>query len=178
MPLTKQRKEELVQQYAGWLKKSSAVIVADYSGVATNDLNKLRIQVDEADGEIHVIKRTLFMLALNEAGLTLPEESMAGAVLMAFAQEDPPAVAKALMDFAKDFEEFGVLGGLLDSKSIDLATIQALAELPPRPIILSQLIATVEGPLSQLVKVLNAPMREIAQVLHARSEEAQMEASA
>jgi large subunit ribosomal protein L10 len=54
---------------------------------------------------------------------------------------------------------------------IDAAGVKALADLPPRPILLGGLVATIQGPMSQLVNVLNAPMRELVQVLKARSEQ-------
>jgi large subunit ribosomal protein L10 len=172
VPLTRKRKSELLTQYVDWLKGSNALIAADYSGVETNNLYKLRVQVRESDAELHVVKRTVFTRALSEAGLSFPDELMSGSVIMAFVKDDAPAVAKLMLDFADNVEQFQVLGALLNEAPLDAAGVKALAELPPRPVILAQLLGTIQGPMSQLVNVLNAPMREIAQVLKARSEQA------
>lgn len=172
MPLTRKRKSELFTQYVGWLKNTNTLIAANYSGVETNKLYKLRVQVRESDAELHVVKRTVFTRALSEVGLSFPDELMSGSVIMAFVKDDAPTVAKAMLDFAGSSEQFQVLGGLLDKATIDADGIKTLASLPPRPVILAQLLSTIEGPMSQLVNVINAPMREIAQVLKARSEQA------
>ena len=177
MPLTKERKSELVAQYADWLRQSNAVIVAEFPGVAAKHLYNLRVKLRETQGQLHVVKLTLFSRALAEAGLPVPENMLAGSLIMAFALEEPPAVAKAMMDFAKDFELFQIKGGLLGDKIIDAAGVQALAELPPKPVVLAGLLGALQGPMSRLVDVLNAPLREIAQALTARSEQTPAEAA-
>ena len=178
MPLTKQRKSELVADYAGWLKGSQAVIMAEFPGVAAKDLYGLRVKLRETHSQLHVVKLTLFARALQEAGLPVPEKILTGTMIMAFAHDEPPAVAKAMVDFAAGVELFKVKGGLLGDKIIDAAGVKALAELPPKPVVLAQLLGTLQGPMSQLVNVLNAPLRQIVQVLTARSEQSQAQASA
>ncbi len=178
MPLTKQRKSELVAQYADWLRQSNAVVMAEFPGVAAKHLYNLRVKLREMHGQLHVVKLTLFSRALAEAGLPAPEGLLTGSLIMAFAIEDPPAVAKAMVDFARDFETFQIKGGVLDNKIIDAAAVKALAELPPRPVILAGLLGALQSPMSQLVNTLHAPLREIAQLLKARSEQGQAEAAA
>lgn len=178
MPLTKARKSELVAEYADWLSHSHAVILAEFPGVPATDLYKLRVKLRETNSQLHVVKLTLFARALTEAGLPAVDNLLTGSTVMAFAYEDPPAVAKAMMEFADSVEPFRVKGGLLGDRVIDAAGVKALAELPPKPVVLAGLVGTLQGPLSQLVNVLQAPLREIAQVLKARSEQAAAEATA
>jgi large subunit ribosomal protein L10 len=172
VPLTKERKSELVAEYAGWLRQSSAVVVAEFPGVGAKDLYNLRVKLRESNSQLRVVKLTLFVRALAEAGLPVPEELLTGPLVMAFAHEDAPATAKAMTDFASSIETFQVKGGLLGDRIIDAAGVKMLADLPPRPIVLAGLIGTLQGPMSQLVSVLQAPLREIVQVLQARSEQA------
>lgn len=178
MPLTKERKSELVAQYVDWLRRSSAVIMAEFPGVAAKNLYNLRVKLRETQSQLHVVKLTLFSRALTEAGLPVLDDMLTGSLIMAFAYDEPPAVAKTMVDFAKDFESFQIKGGLLGNRIIDAAAVKSLAELPPKPIVLAGLLGTLQGPMSQLVNVLNAPLREIVQVLNARSEQAQAEATA
>jgi large subunit ribosomal protein L10 len=178
VPLSKKRKSELVSEYAGWLRQSSAVIMAEFPGVAANDMYKLRVKLRDMNSQLHVVKLTLFTRALTEAGLPVPENMLTGSMIMAFAQDEPPATAKVMMDFARDYETFQVKGGLLGDRIIDEAGVKVLADLPPRPIVLAGLISTLESPISQLINVLNAPLREIVQVLKTRSEQGRAEASA
>lgn len=173
MPLTKERKSELVAQYAGWLKRSNAVVMAEFPGVAAQNLYGLRVKLRDAQSELHVVKLTLFARALAEAGLPIPEEMLTGSIVAAFAFEEPPAAAKLMVDFAREVEPFKIKGGLLGDRIVDAEGVKALADLPPKPIVLAGLLGTLQGPMSQLVSVLNAPMRELVQVLQARSEQGQ-----
>ena len=173
MALTKQRKSELIAQYTGWLKDSSAVVMAQFPGISAKELYGLRVKLRETRGELHVVKLTLFARALKDAGKPMAESLLTGTLIMAFARNDPAAVAKMIVNFANDVKEFQIRGSLLGDQWIDADGVKALADLPPRPVILSGLVGTLQGPLSQLVSVLNAPLREIAQVLKARSEQEQ-----
>jgi len=173
MPVNKERRGELIAEYAEWLKRSQAVVISACPGVPTKDLYRLRTKIHDVQGELHMVKNTLAARAFKEAGLPVPEQLLVGSVIMSFGFTDPAAVAKATVDFAKEVPNFKVKGGLLGNRVMDAAGVTALAELPPRPILLGGLVATIQGPMSQLVNVLNAPMRELVQVLKARSEQAQ-----
>jgi len=178
VPLTKDRKSEIIAQYVEWLRDSQAVVMGEFPGIPAKTLYGLRVKLREMHGELHVVKLTLFARALAEAGLPVPEAMLTGSLIMAFAKEDPAAVAKTMMDFANDVKTFDIRGGLVDNRLVDAAGVKALAELPPKPIILAGLLGTLQGPMSQLVSILNAPLREIVQVLKARSEQGQAEAAA
>jgi large subunit ribosomal protein L10 len=178
MPVNKERRSELIAEYAEWFKRSQAIVIAGYQGVKTKDLYRLRTQIHDAQGELHVVKNTLAIKALRQAGLPAPADLLTGSVIMSFGFSDPAAVARACAAFAGEVQTYQVKGGLMGNRVLDAAGVKALADLPPREMLLSGLIATIQGPLTQLVNVLNAPLREIAQVLKARSEQPPAEAQA
>ena len=171
MPISKESRGELIAEYTAWFKQSQAVVIASYQGVKTADLYRLRSKIHEAQGELHVVKNTLAGIALKNAGLPVPEEMLTGPAIIGFGFSDPAAVAKAMNTFAAEVQSFSVKGGLLGQRIIDAAGVKALADLPPRPVLLGGLVSTIQGPMSQFVNVLNAPLRELVQVLKARSEQ-------
>ena len=173
MPVSKERRGELIAEYTEWFKQSQAVVIAAYQGVGTAELYRLRSKIHEAQGDLHVVKNTLAGIALKKAGLPVPEKMLAGSVIIGFCFADPAAVAKAMTAFAGEVQKFEIKGGVLGNRIIDANGVKALAELPPRPVLLGSLVATIQGPMSQLVNIINAPMRELAQVLKARSEQGQ-----
>jgi large subunit ribosomal protein L10 len=173
VPISKERRAELIAEYTEWFKQSQAVVIAAYQGVGTADLYRLRSRIHEAQGELHVVKNTLAGIALKDAGLPVPEAMLTGSAIIGFGFSDPAAIAKAMTTFAGEVQQFEIKGGLLGNRLIDANGVKALADLPPRPILLGGLVATIQGPMSQLVNIINAPMREIAQVLKARSEQGQ-----
>ena len=173
MPISKERRGELIAEYTEWFKQSQAVVIAAYQGVGTADLYRLRSKIHEAQGDLHVVKNTLAGIALKNAGLPVPKDMLTGSAIVGLCFNDPAAVAKAMTTFAGEVQKFEIKGGLLGNRIIDASGVKALADLPPRPVLLGGLVATIQGPMSQLVNVINAPLRELAQVLKARSEQGQ-----
>ncbi len=173
MPISKERRGELIAEYTEWFKHSQAILIANYQGVGTADLYRLRAKMHEAQGELHVVKNTLAAIALKKAGLPVPEDLLSGSAIVGLGFSDPAAIAKVMTTFAGEIQKFEVKGGVLGARIVDAAGVKALADLPPRPVLLGGLVATLQGPMSQLVNIVNAPMREIAQVLKARSEQGQ-----
>jgi large subunit ribosomal protein L10 len=173
VPVSKERRGELIAEYTAWFKQSQAVVIASYQGVGTAELYRLRSKIHEAQGDLHVVKNTLAGIALKNAGLPVPEKMLTGSAIVGFCFGDPAAVAKAMTAFAGEVQKFEIKGGVLGNRIIDANGVKALADLPPRPVLLGGLVATIQGPMSQLVNIINAPMRELAQVLKARSEQGQ-----
>jgi len=167
LAITKQRKGELVEEYAGWLKRSQAVILVDCRGVPTKDVFRLRTRVREAKGEFHVTKNTLIARALNQVDLPVPEAMLQGPTAMGFCFENPPAVAKVMLDFANE-TRMTVKGAVLGNRILDPAGVKALAELPPRPVVLAQVLGTIQAPAGRVAGVLNSAVAQIVRVLQAR----------
>ncbi|MEJ2736783.1 MAG: 50S ribosomal protein L10 [Anaerolineae bacterium] len=179
MAITREQKKEMVADYVEKISRSQAMILADYRGLTVARITELRQKLRETDGVFQVVKNSLFELALEEAGLPFPAEQMEGPVAVGYCMGEAPPIAKVLTDFAKEAQALQIKGALLGSTILDADGVKGLADLPPREMLLAQLVAAVEGPMSGLVSTLNAPLRELAQVLRARSEQAeQAEAAA
>ncbi len=171
MALTKARKQELVAEYAALLADSQAVMITTYTGLTVPEIEALRGKVREAGGKFTVAKNTLLRIAFQEAGYPVPEEALRGSTAIAFALEDPPAVAKALVDFAKEHTQVVIKAGFLEREPITAEQVQQLASLPPLPVMRAQLLATVMAPATQLARLLAEPARQVAAVIKARSEQ-------
>ena len=168
MAITKQHKGELVEEYAGWLQRSQAIILADCRGVLTKDVYRLRMKVRDAKGEFHVTKNTLVAHALREAGLPVPDKLLEGPTAMGFCFDNPPAVAKVMLDFAEESKIMTVKGAVLGNRVIDKAGVKALSELPPKPVVMSQVLGTLQAPASKVAGVLNSAVAQIVRVIQAR----------
>lgn len=167
MAITKKRKDELVGLYQGWLNDSKAVILTEYVGLSMVQIDDLRRKVREAGGEFHIIKNTLGKVAFEGAGLAVPENLLEGSTAAAFAFQDAPAMAKVVSEFARTSEFIKVKGGFLDNQVISAEQIKALADLPPLPVMRSQLLGVLMAPASKLVRTLAEPARQVASVLKA-----------
>jgi large subunit ribosomal protein L10 len=171
LAISRAQKEKMVADYVDKMSHSQALILTDYRGLSVADISDLRRRLREVDGVFQVVKNTLFARALEEAGLPIPTEQMEGPVAVGYCLGDAPPGAKALVDFAREVDLLKVRGAILGTNLLDLEGVKGLADLPPREVLLAQLVGTVQGPMSSLVSTLQAPMRELAQVLRARSEQ-------
>jgi large subunit ribosomal protein L10 len=97
---------------------------------------------------------------------------------VAYTADDPVALAKVLMDFAKDHPALKVKAGVVSgSQVLDPDGVKALSTMPGLPELRSKLLGLLQAPASQLVRLLATPATQLAQVLKAHQDK-QGEASA
>ena len=167
MAVSKQRKDELVDQYTVWLNKSRAIILTEYTGLKMKDLDQLRQKLRDNGGEFHIVKNTLGKILIRDAGYPLDEEMFTGSTAIGFAFEDAPGLAKMLSEFANSSEFVKIKGGYLSKSLMTAAQVKALADMPPLPVMRAQLLGMLNAPASKLARVLAEPGRQIAAVIKA-----------
>lgn len=177
MAISREKKEQLVSWYTDLFSRSNAVILTDYRGLSVADVTQLRRKLQENQGEYHVIKNRLMKLALKQAGLPTLEDLLEGPTATGFCFEEVPAVAEALVDFSKESKILGIKGGLLGDRVISAEEITALAELPPREVLLAQVLGTIQGPASGISRAVAGSIRSILYVLKARVEQLEKQAN-
>jgi large subunit ribosomal protein L10 len=173
LAISREKKEALVADYADKMSRSQVMILADYRGLTVANITDLRQRLREQNGGFHVIKNSLFARALQEAGVDVPADRLEGPLAVGFSYGEPSPVAKVLLDFARETQILQVQGAILGGHFVAADQVRAIADLPPREVLLAQLLGTVQGPMSTLVSTITAPLRELAQVLRARSEQEQ-----
>ncbi len=163
---TEFRKQQ-VADHLEKLQRSEAVFICEYRGLTVAQLTSIRAKVRKAGGEMKVSRNTLMAIALTEAGLPVPEALMAGPNIYSFAFENAPAVAKVLSEFSKEKgnEKLVVKGGVLGQSVLDAVGVTVLADLPPREVLLAQVVGTIAAPLRGLVTVLSGPARGLVTCL-------------
>ena len=167
MAITREHKEELVETYTSLIQKSQGLILIEYRGLNMKGMDPLRRKVREASAELHVLKNTLALRALEQAGYPAPKELFTKTTAVAFAFSDPPAVAKTLTGLAKDSEFIKIKGALLGNSVLSAADVEALAQLPPLPALRGQLLGLITTPASRLVGVMASGVRQVVNVVKA-----------
>jgi len=178
LAISKERKDELLNTYAELINKSQGMILIEYRGLTMKGMDPLRGRVREAAGELHVVKNTLAQKALETAGRKAPAELFTQTTAIGFAFSDVAGVAKALTTYAKENEFVKVKGALLGGQILTTKEVQALADLPPLPIVRGQLLGLISTPATRLAGVVAGGVRQIVNVVKAYSDKEGAEATA
>lgn len=170
MPISKERKEAIVAELTEDLKKTQALILTDYRGLTVADMQTLRNQLRGMKTGLHVAKNTLIELALQRAGMPVPQDLLEGPTALVFCYNDIAGPAKALNDFLRD-KEIKVKGAILGGNVLRGAEANALANLPSREQLFGRLLGTINAPGTQVAGVVASGIRQVLYLLKARIEQ-------
>jgi large subunit ribosomal protein L10 len=165
--LKKDEKRVVVEDLHAELGNSQAVFVTDYMGLTVERITKLRREITGAGGSYQVVKNTLLRRASVDTPAKVIEQLFVGPTAIAIAERDAVAVAKALVNFAKDNEKLEIQGAVLGERALSIADIQELAKMPPKEVLLARLLGTLNAPISNFVGVLGAIVSQLVYVLKA-----------
>ena len=163
-----QAKVESVEALKEQLGTAKTVVLTEYRGLSVQQLSDLRKQLKGAAAEYKVVKNRLARIAVKGSALDELGVHLKGPTGLVFTKQDPAAVAKALQAFVKTNPQLQIKIGLVEGKVVQPAEIKALADLPSKGQLRSQIVGALQGPMAQLVSLLQAPPREIVYVLEAR----------
>lgn len=163
-------KEAIVKEIAEAVSSSEYLLLADFSGMKVSNFTGLREKLAEADSRLQVVKNTYLGVVLGEERRAKLESVLTGKTAMVTGTGDVTAVAKVLAAFIKEHKMPVLKGGSLNTQLLTAADIEAMATVPPREILLGQLVGTVQAPMTQLVGVMNAKVSSLVYVLTAIEE--------
>lgn len=165
--MRKEQKTAVVDSLSGTFKKASIALISEYRGMTVAETTEVRRKLRAVRGELRVAKNTLIRRAIKDSAYSSLEDKLGGPVGLIISTEDPVEIAKAVVGFANLGEKFKLRGGVIDGKEITPAEVQALATLPPREVILGQLLGLIQAPATHLVRLLNEPGSALARVIDA-----------
>src|SRR3954452_1028337 len=163
-------KVAVVDEVRERLSGASAAVLTEYRGLNVAAISALRRSLREAGGDYKIYKNTLVRFAARDLGLDI-DELLTGPTAIAFVDGDAAAVAKALRDYARTNPALVVKGGVLGTKPLSADEVRALAELPSRDVLLSQLAGAMAAPMQQSAGLLQALPRNFAYGLKALLDE-------
>ena len=160
-------KVAVVDEVKARLQSSSAAILTEYRGMKVGDLSTLRRSLRASGGEYKIYKNTLVRFAVKDLGLDELEEMLVGPTAIAFVEGDAVGVAKTLRDYARTNPLLIVKGGVLGESVLSAADAAALADIPPREVLLARLAGMLAAPMQQFAGLLQALPRNFAYGLKA-----------
>ncbi len=162
-----QIKETFVKDLTEELKKSEHLLVTEYQGLTTPELNELRAQLAKVGSKYKIVKNRLAKIAFKSVGWAGLDGEMKGPSGLAFQGKDPAGLAKIVSAFSKDHKNLKIKGGVLFNQTASLQTILDVAGLPSREVLIATLLSRLNSPLQTLAATLNEPLRSLASALSA-----------
>lgn len=167
---TLQAKVQNVDEIKEKIGRAQSVILVDYRGLNVEQLTELRKQYRDAGVDYKVYKNTMMRFAFKDEGFEGFNEYLKGPSAVAFGYDDPVQAAKITSDFAKENEQLEIKVGIVDGKIIDIDEIKRLANLPPREVLIAQVLGGINAPIQGFANVLQGTIRSLAIVLNAIAE--------
>ena len=169
-------KEQQVGQIAEKLRAAKVVVLTDYRGLNVAQLEDLRGRLRQSEVEYRVIKNTLARRAAEAAGVGELSEALTGPVAFAIGYDDLSTPSRLLADFARTTRlTLDITGGLVEGRLFGADDVRRLADLPPREVLLAQLLGTMQSPIASLLGAIASPAQQLLSVLEQKKN--QMEAA-
>ena len=159
MAVIRPEKAAKVAEIKELLTASKCTILVDFCGLTVAQDTAFRRKMREAGVKYGVVKNTMLRIAANEAGIEGLEPVLE--------KNTAIAVAKIICDFAKENKALTIKAGVLDGQVIDEAAIKALAELPPKEVLIAKMLGSMNAPISGFVNVLQGTIRNVVYALEA-----------
>jgi large subunit ribosomal protein L10 len=143
---------------SGLLERVNAspyLIVIDYTGLTVHQFGELRNRLDAGGARCIVAKNTYMRKALTEAGMPDISADLTGQTAFVTGESEVFAAAKAIKNFEKEFKKPQMKVGILGNAVLDAAKLQAIADIPSREAVLSQLLGTILEPASRIARIIS-----------------------
>lgn len=167
--LNRAQKEQLAVSLKEKFNKASVVLFANYRGIKALELDDLRKKVRESKGEVRVIKNNIARQAVADGSLGEDVkkllDSTVGPTLVAFAYGDAAVMAKSFRKFTDDIEALELKESIVQKKLVSPDDVKQLADLPPKEVLLAQMLGTLAAPTRNFVTVLAAVPRNFLNAL-------------
>ena len=161
-------KQYISSEYLTRLNASPYFIVVDYRVLKVGPITELRKRLNKAGAEMHVVKNSLFRLAVKEAGVADLGATLTGQLAVVTGQRDVSSAAKVVKTFSAEFDKPKIRFGYLKNQRLESADIVALADLPSIEVLRSKLLGVIMAPATKLATNINTPATQLARVLAAR----------
>ena len=150
------QKQQLVADLAEQIKNSTAGVVVNYQGITVDKDTAMRKALREAGVKYVVMKNTMTGRACDMVGYGDMKQYLNGMTAIAISENDPVVAAKVLKEYADKIESFQILAGYLDGAVVDAATVNTLADIPSKEVLIAKLLGSIKSPLYNFAYAIQA----------------------
>jgi large subunit ribosomal protein L10 len=155
LSLNRSEKHAVIEEVNGLAAKAQTLVIAEYRGITVAAMTKLRADARSKGVSLMVLKNTLARRAVAGSSFEVVADQMTGPLIYGFS-EDAVAAAKVVSDFAKTNDKLVIRAGAFGGKALDVNGVKQLANIPPKEVLLAQLLGLMQSPISRTARVLSA----------------------
>jgi large subunit ribosomal protein L10 len=160
-----EEKQKVVEKLQERIDKAGLIIFTDYRGLNVEEMTTLRNRLRIPGVEYKVVKNTMMEFALRNCGYKEIVDQIDGPNAVLFSDDDLVTPAKTIYEFIKERKKLEVKVGIVQGRVVVSERIKALADLPPKEVLLAQVLGTMQAPITSLVYVLNANITGLARAI-------------
>tara|TARA_B100000686_G_scaffold331751_1_gene395651 strand:+ start:1708 stop:2217 length:510 start_codon:yes stop_codon:yes gene_type:complete len=164
----REEKKLITKEYVDRLSNSPYFIVVNYEGLKVDEFEELRDRLANSKAELHVVKNSIFKIAVQETGIEDLGQEVMGQVAAVTGEGEITSAAKVLKNFKAEFEKPEWHFGFLDNERLDTDQIKILAELPSLDELRAKILGTIQAPSGKLVRTLAEPGSSLARIIRAK----------
>jgi len=147
MPISKNKKKEIVQDVANAVKVSKSVVFVNFHGLTVADTTLVRKQLKGNGISYLVAKKTLAKKALADSGTTGTMPELEGEFGLVYG-DDLIAPAREVYDFQKKMDnKIAIVGGIFEGAYMDKDAMVTIASIPPLKTLYAQFVNLINSPL-------------------------------
>jgi len=160
-------KSKMVEEIVFRFKGSADFVITSYMGSSVSELERLRRNLKKISASYFVVKNSILKVVFSQLKLTQEQELVDGGVGISLAGDDIASTCRELVTFAKDVQKFKIKGAYIEGKSFSEEKVRQLASLPPRKVLLAQVVGGVKAPITGFVNTLSGVLRKFVYVVDA-----------
>jgi large subunit ribosomal protein L10 len=176
LSLNLEGKKEVVAEVSARLAKAQTVVLAEYRGLAVEQITALRAQARASGVYLRVLKNTLARRAVQGTPFEKLADQMIGPLAYGIS-EDPVAAAKVLHTYAKTNDKLVIKGGAMPNYLMNAKEVGNLATMPSREELLAKLLGTMQAPVAKFVQTLNEVPGKFVRTLAAVRDQKEQQAA-
>jgi len=160
-------KETMVKEIVSRFKENPNFVITNYMGSSVLDMELLRKNLKKSSSDYLVVKNSILKVVFDNLKLESENSKIEGGVGISLSGDDIIATCKTLVTFSKDHDKFKIKGAVIDGKPMPVEKIKQLASLPPRDVLIAQVVGGIKSPITGFVNTLGGILRKFVYVVDA-----------
>lgn len=150
-----EKKKQQVSEILEKVQRAKSIVLVDYRGLNVKEDTELRRELRKEQVEYKVLKNSLVLRALNEAGYTGLEDALKEPTAVAFSYDDATSAARIISENSKKLNKLSIKAGIVEGQIMDAKGIASVASIPPYNVLIGQLLGMLTHPMRSLAVVLS-----------------------